>query len=316
MINTGFQTQVGAAPAPAVAGDFASMNPYYSVDVGAGGFVAGAAGCIVGRFAWANPGAEDSDGFPSTVTNTGAGAPTGFVHRHQQGLLTTYLVGASMTIPAGFQMALMKGGDFWVKNDGLAAAVPGMKAFVNFADGTAYFAAAGATPTGAAVVTASVAASTGSFTGSIAGDVLTITAVGSGVARPGGTLSGSGVVSGTTITAQLSGTAGGIGTYRVSVPQTVASTTISETYGTMTVSAVTSGTIGLGTVLSGTGVDAGTSVTQFITGAGGTGTYAVSSNTVVGSTTVTAAGGIETKWTCFSQGAPGELVKIGHVPNG
>lgn len=313
---TGFQTQVNAAPAPAVAGDFAGMNPYFSVDAGPGGLVAGPGGCIVGRFAWANFGAVDADGAAASVVNFGAGVPTGFVHRHQQGLITTYLSGASMVIPAGFQMALMKGGEFWIKNDGATAAVPNMKAFADLSDGHASFAAAGTSPATGASATGSIAASTGSFTGSIASDVLTITAVSSGVVVPGGTLSGSSVVSGTKVLAQLTGTAGGIGTYRVSVEQTVASTAISETYGTFTAASALTGTFDVGAVLSGTDVVAGTKITALGTGTGGLGTYIVDNNTVVGSTTISATSNIETKWICFSAGLPGELVKIGNVANG
>lgn len=312
----GFQTQVGANPAPAIAGDFASANPYYSVDAGPGGLVAGVNGVTIGRFAWANYSVTDNDGAAAAVANTGFGVPTGFVHRHQQGLITAFLAGASMLIAPGFQMALMKGGDFWIKNDGLAAAVPGMKAFADFSDGHARFAAAGSAANNVAAATGSIAASTGSFTGSIAGDVMTITAVGSGVVVPGGTLSGTNVVTGTQVLAQLTGTAGGIGTYRVNIQQTVASTTISETYGTFTAASALTGVFGVGDVLSGTGVTAGTQIRAFGTGTGGLGTYIVDQNAVVGSTTISAAGDVETKWVCFSAGAPGELVKIGNVPNG
>lgn len=55
----------------------------------------------------------------------------------------------------------------------------------------------------------------------------------------------------------------------------------------MTVSAVTSGTIYLGMELTGTGVTAGTRITAFGTGTGGTGTYTVSASQEVVSTTIT-----------------------------
>jgi len=67
------------------------------------------------------------------------------------------------------------------------------------------------------------------FTGSIATTVLTVTAVTSGTIVIGTTLSGTGVSGSTTITAQLTGTTGGVGTYSVSISQTVASTTITST---------------------------------------------------------------------------------------
>lgn len=56
-------------------------------------------------------------------------------------------------------------------------------------------------------------ATPGSFIGSIAGDVLTVSAVATGVLQPGQTITGAGVPAGVLITAQLSGTAGGPGTY-------------------------------------------------------------------------------------------------------
>jgi hypothetical protein len=68
-----------------------------------------------------------------------------------------------------------------------------------------------------------------SFTGSISGTTLTVSAMSSGGISTGLTLVGTGVTSGTTITSQLSGTAGGIGTYEVSSSQTVASTSLTAT---------------------------------------------------------------------------------------
>lgn len=68
-----------------------------------------------------------------------------------------------------------------------------------------------------------------SVTASIATDVLTVTAVGSGTLYPGAGLAGTGVLPGTIILSQISGTEGGVGTYRVNVSQTVASTTITTT---------------------------------------------------------------------------------------
>lgn len=55
---------------------------------------------------------------------------------------------------------------------------------------------------------------------------LTAVAVGAGTVYPGMALSGTGVLPGTFIMRQLTGTIGGVGTYEVSLDQTVASTTI------------------------------------------------------------------------------------------
>ena len=310
----GFQTQVYMQPAAAVAGDRASQNPLFSYDAGPGGLVAGSS-LFVGRFAWVT-GAIDPNGTPSVANSFGAGAPDGFVMREQQGLQTTYLAQAGMQIPIGFQCSIQISGDFWVVNDGASEALNGQKAYANLADGKVTFAAAGA-PTQAASVTASVAASTFSVTGSISNDIMTVTAVGSGQVVAGGTISGTGVTTGTKVLAQLSGTAGGIGTYRVSIPDqaVAAGTTISGTYGTMTVTAVGSGALAVNQVISGPGVVAGTKITQLLTGTGGTGTYVVDNNTVVGSTTITSNTNVETAFYARSAGPNGALIKISKTTN-
>lgn len=68
--------------------------------------------------------------------------------------------------------------------------------------------------------------STSSTTSTITGTVFNAVQV-TGYWSIGNTLSGTGVSPNTVITEQLTGAAGGIGTYRVSVSQTVTSTTIS-----------------------------------------------------------------------------------------
>lgn len=313
----GFQTQVYPGLAPGVEGDFCDHNPRTSVDAGPGGLVAGPAGVIIGHFAWLMYDRLDPNNSARTaVSFSTGGLPAGFVHREQQGLITNYLGGSSMLVQGGFPVTLHQEGGFFVKNNGTTYAQVGMKAYAKLTDGGVLFAATGTSP-GAASVTGAVAASTFSVTGSIAGNVLTVTAVGSGVVVPGGTISGTGVATGTQIVSQLSGTAGGIGTYSVSIgEQSVASTTISGTYGTLTVSAVGSGTLGIGDVLSGTGVAAGTAITALGTGAGGTGTYIVNNNTVVASTTLGGTNAIETKWFATSGGAAGELIKMSSWPLG
>lgn len=305
----GFQTQVNSQPAFAIAGDFASQNPYFTFDAGPGALVAGPSGVVIGRFAWVTH-PDDPDGTPGVVNNFGAGLVAGFVHREQQGLITTYLTSSGMTIPKGFMTTLMVGGDFWVVNDGASQAVPGMKAYANYADGKATFAATG-TPATAASVTGSISAQTASVTGSISGDVLTVTAVGSGTLYPGATISGTNVASGSKITGQLSGSVGLVGTYSVSIPeQSVASTTITATSGLLNVSAVSSGTLGVGDVLTGTGITAGTQITALGTGVGNTGTYIVDPSQAMSSSALTAQGNVETAWMAVSAGAAGELVKI------
>ncbi|HEX8106708.1 MAG TPA: hypothetical protein VF516_03220 [Kofleriaceae bacterium] len=56
---------------------------------------------------------------------------------------------------------------------------------------------------------------------------------------------------------------------------------------TLTVSTISAGNIALGQYLTGSGVTAGTKITQFLTGAGGVGTYQVNTSQTVGSETLT-----------------------------
>lgn len=133
-----FQTTVNITPAPAVAGDFASANPNASVLAGPGAFVAGTGGVNVGLFGWA-----DTSGL---VTNAGAGAPTGFIHRDMQALIVNWLASASMNIPAGQPVTLMSAGDFWAQT--LTVATIGQKVFASNTDGTVKTGAAGATIAG------------------------------------------------------------------------------------------------------------------------------------------------------------------------
>lgn len=302
-MSGGFQTAVANQPAPAVVGDLASLNPIFTVDAGPGGLVAGPAGAIIGRFCWATA-PVDGDNAPSQVSNTGLGPVTGFLFREQQGLITAYLAGSGLTVPQGFGLTLANGGDFWVMNDGATQALPGATAYATLADGKVTFSAL----TG--VATGSIAAGASSFTGTIAGDTLTASAV-TGTIYPGTVLSGSGVASGTKIVRQLTGTAGGAGTYAVSIPeQSVASTAITGAYGIFTAASGLTGTFSLGSILTGTGISVTTTITAFGTGSGGLGTYIVDVNTVVGSTAITGTLNVATKWKAMSAALPGELVKI------
>lgn len=311
-MSGGFQQQVYPASAPAVAGDFASMNPYSTFDAGPGGLVAGDAGLYIGRFAWVYP-PTDPNGTGKIALNTGSGVPDGFVHREQQGLITDYLAYAGMQIKPGFMATLMNGGDFWVKNVGATTAQPGMKAWARHSDGEVAFGASGTAPGGAEVV-GTIASTTATFNASISGDVLTVTNLVSGTIGIGSVLTGgTGIISGTYIVEQLSGTIGGVGVYLVDKPnQTVASALLTATYGLLTVSSVNSGELAVGDILSsGTAVTTGTVVTQFRTGTGGTGTYVVrpGQNTTP-DVTIAVQEYSETKWYAQSSGLTNELVKI------
>ena len=129
------------------------------------------------------------------------------------------------------------------------------------------------------------------FRGSISGTTLTVTSVSSGTIAIGQQVLGIGVANETVIT-------GGSGTsWTVNVSQTVAAESMSTAAAgavftgsisgtTLTVSAVTSGTIYVGQTVQGTGVTANTMITALVSGTGGTGTYTVSSSQTVASTTM------------------------------
>lgn len=304
----GFPSQVNVQPAVAVAGDFASVNPRASVVNGPGAFVAGALGAIVGRFGWADPISNIS------VGNTGHGAPTGFIARMQQALITIFLADDSMQIVPGQQMTLFSAGDFWVKNEGALAATIGMKAYADQATGKVSFAATGAPPSGATILGANqtIAANTfaatlaaNSMTASIASTTMTVTAIGSGtVLFPGQTVAGAGVDPATTIVAQLTGTTGSTGTYQVSVSQVVVSEAMTASGGGLTVTGRTSGALLVGQAITGTGISAGTTVVGYGTMASpiaASGTVAISAApTPASGITVTGVGGYLTVSTAIT----------------
>ncbi|NTG07260.1 DUF3383 family protein [Rhizobium rhizogenes] len=170
-------------------------------------------------------------------------------------------------------------------------------ASINLSSATSYSAAAALIKTGlntslpaAATFTGSIAAGTASVTASIAGNVMYVTAVSSGTLVPGAIIAGTGVTAGTQIDSQIDGTTGGIGSYAVSKTQVVVSETITASYGTLTVTAVASGTLSVGQTLSGGTTAAGTMITGLGTGIGLLGTYFVQITQTVTSGTLNATG--------------------------
>lgn len=303
-----FQKQVNVQGAFGIAGDFASGNPRFTVDAGPGGIVAGTS-LYAGRFAWTTP-PLDSDGTCQIANSFGSGSVAGFVHRDQTGLLTTYLQEASQQVPAGFQTTLFSGGDFWVVNSGATEVAVGNKAYANYATGLVSFAATGSPLAGASGSASTIAAETFSTTGSITGNIMTVTAVGSGSVYPG-VLVTSGAATGTQVISQISGTAQGIGTYYVNIPdQAVTSTTLSGTYGLFTAGGTIVSGFAVGDILSGSGVTSGTAITALISGTGGAGTYAVQTTQTANSTAIAATSNVETKWVAMSTGPASALIKI------
>lgn len=218
-----------------------------------------------------------------------------------------------------------------------------------------------------AAVTQGVISAASVFTASIAGNTLTVTSVQSGTLAVGQVLSDTTgmLAGGTQITGFITGS-GGIGTYTVSVPQTVASESMAGTTNasqivpnlrarigqtiyasnynqvvnalgpwaqvaslqigslntpsasvtgsisgtTLSVTAVTSGTLAVGQYLfgsgaGGTGIVTGTQITAFGSGVGGTGTYTLSvSQTVPTGTAIVAATANQTAVTILASQVP------------
>lgn len=316
-MSGGFQQLAYGQPAAGVPGRRASLNSnLFSVIAGPGGLVAGPGGVTIAAFCWTTPPVDPNE-TNQIATSFGSGSPAGFVEYELQGQNPTFLSYSGMTILPGYNVVAYNSGDFWVANSGATYCTPGMKAYANFTNGLVSFAAAGTPTTIASATASSIAAGTSSVTGSIADDLMTVTAVGSGTLYPGTTLSGTGVSTGTQIISQvtplLAGeTTGGVGRYLVSIGgQSAASTTISGTYGILTIGTAT-GTFAVGDILNATGaIVAGTTITANLTGSGGTGgTMVVNNNTVVSSQTISAVSNIETKWFARSGGPAGAPIKI------
>lgn len=295
-----FQKSVNLYNPLAVEGDFASANPRSTALAGEGGFVAGPLGVTVGRFGW-----KQADGRTVTTYGEGAVAPTGFVHRDLQALITAYLGEASNLIPQGFGLTLFNAGDFFVQVRGQAA-VDGSAVYANYTDGTAWI---GAAPAGA-TATGSMGAT---FTATGSGTNLTVSAV-TGFISPGDTLSTqTGIAAGTTIISQTSGTTGGAGVYVTSVATTVAAATTTCFGNVLDVTAVATGTLAPGQAITGTAIPAGATIASQASGAiGGIGFYTLNipATAYAASTALTVAGGILTKFVAKSVAAIGELVKI------
>lgn len=301
-----FQNRINLYNPLAVEGDFASSNPRASVLAGEGGLVAGPAGLTVARFGWIQPSTvADSNGQIVTNYGQGAVAPAGFIPRKQgAALITTYLAEYSNLIPQGFGVTLHNEGDFWAKVNGNAAVI-GSTVYARYSDGAVFI---GAAPTGAAFT----GAIGSTFTATATGASLAVTAV-TGLISIGDTIAGTGVPTGTTIIAQVSGTTGGAGTYTTSVATTATAATVTSFGNVINVTAVSSGVLAVGDAVSGTGIPSGSTIASQVSGAtGGVGVYTlnVPATAYAASTSVTVVGGIITPFVCASVAAVGEIVKI------
>lgn len=247
----GFQSVINDVQAPGVEGDFASTNPFASVLAGPGTLVAPKGGLRVGNFFWVGPAGQTSQSFV-------AGWQIAFLGRNEQALITEFLGEYSMRVPEGFMVVGMNGGDFWAKF--AAGGVVGQNVYADPNDGAPL---AGATAPALASGTASAGFSgTATLDGST---TVSITAVTHGIVSPGDHIADSttagNIPAGTIIVAQLTGVAGGVGTYQMSQNGVAAvGDTVVTTSQYALVTAVAAGAFTPGDVFTGTAVSAGSAI--------------------------------------------------------
>ena len=133
-----------------------------------------------------------------------------------------------------------------------------------------------------------------SITGTISGKILTVTNATTGAVALGQTLKGIGINGvATKIVEFLTGAGGNVneaGTYRLNLDSTTPAPafTASISGTTLNVTAIATGYLGVGAVISGTGVTVGTTITAVLSASGGVGTYTVSASQTVNSVAMTA----------------------------
>lgn len=125
----GFPTKINYTWGKGFPGGIASANPRRSAIPGPMGFVAGAGGVTVGAFGWVQ-----ADGVTVLNKPVAGEAPTGFVLRDQTGLITPYLGESTMTLPSGFNVQLMTGGDYFAVASTVATV--GQVVYASTTDGT------------------------------------------------------------------------------------------------------------------------------------------------------------------------------------
>lgn len=222
---TGFQawinpnSSVQGGVAPATEGDFAGTNPVASALPPVGGAFKVAAGqsVRVGYFGWGA-----GDGLVYSSAAAAAAAPggvvvVGFVGRQANepsALITAFLGESVMTLQAGMPCTLLTAGDFWAAF--AAGAAANAAVYATAATGAPTTTSGGNTATPFKTASAALANAVTAATTTIAATtgIMTIATVSSGVVEVGQRVTGTGVPEGTFITAQLTGSAGGAGTYQ------------------------------------------------------------------------------------------------------
>jgi hypothetical protein len=175
---------------------------------------------------------------------------------------------------------------------------PHTSSSINLSSATSFSAAAELITNGLALVGPTQASFTAAFGGLFTSTSslspatqLTASSV-TGTIHPGSassaTITGAGVPADTYIVSQVSGTPGGAGVYVTNNATTSTAASITLTSSTMDVSAVGSGALAIGQEVEGSGVTAGTYITELGTGTGDTGTYVTTQVQHVASEAMTA----------------------------
>lgn len=119
-----------------------------------------------------------------------------------------------------------------------------------------------------------------SFTATSTGTSIAITSVTGtihfGAGTSGDIITGTGISGTVYLIAQVSGSAGGAGTYTTSAVTTCVAASVTASSLSLDVSAVSTGALAIGQEIVGSGIATGSFVTGFGTGTGGTGSYTVS----------------------------------------
>lgn len=299
-----FPRTVNDNQAPGVEGDFASTNPFSSIlGPNQGQLVAPVGGLNVGRFAFVDPATGN------TSQAYIAGYQIGFLGRNEQALIRVFLGESSVNVPSGFMVTLFNKGDYWARF--ASGATVGQTVYADenngqpIAGNAADVVTASAGPAG--TLTTNVTAGTANQV-----TVNTVTA-GTGIISVGDVITSANVPANSTYVAQISGAAGGAGVYQISANASAAAgpTAFTTTSTVLNVTAVTSGGLNIGDPITGTGVTAGTTITGFLTGVGGIGTYRLSVGQAFASTAVTVTNGnIATGFKVASNCLAGEVAKI------
>lgn len=211
ILRNGFQTFVQQQPAPAVVGDFASMNPRATALAGPGAFkaagvAADAAGAvIVGNFAWGTVATGIAHGVET------AGSILGFIANELQTVITAFLGQSRLAVQEGFPVTLYTHGDFWADVQGGVVAV-GDPIYARATDGapTVDEGVSGANPaTGYVAMTAkALAASAATSTVAAGTGVATLGVVTNGPVQVGDNVTGTGVPPNLFVQAILTGNGG------------------------------------------------------------------------------------------------------------